>query len=194
MLAMTRDSFLRHAITEGRQGTAMIAFGAKFTEADIDNLVSYLRSRASGWEVKKPVLQTPPEASDYVIKPRAENADFKLKDEKYVLSKDLYAAIEKGKRLVILDTRVISLWQMAHIKGSIPLPYYYSISEYGKLFKELPNDGTWIISYCECPRAAAESVNKKLRDYGFKNTAVLWEGAFGWVAKGFPFERGEVID
>jgi hypothetical protein len=28
---------------------------------------------------------------------------------------------------------------------------------------------------------------------GFENTAVLWEGAFGWVGLGYPVSRGETI-
>ena len=43
------------------------------------------------------------------------------------------------------------------------------------------------------PRAAAESVNKKLTALGFKNTAVLWEGIQGWVALGYPVFRGETV-
>lgn len=55
---------------------------------------------------------------------------------------------------------------------------------------DLPTDGTWIVLYCECPRAAAESVNKRLRDRGFTNTAVLWEGIGRWVSLGYPVSRG----
>jgi rhodanese-related sulfurtransferase len=83
----------------------------------------------------------------------------------------------------------MSMWQMAHIEGSVPLPYYYD--DVTKVADDLPRDGTWIVSYCECPRAAAEYVNKQLVDLGFKNIAVLWEGAYGWVGLGYPMSRGE---
>ena len=93
--------------------------------------------------------------------------------------------------MVLLDTRVTSLWQMAHIEGSIPIPYYQENFE--GVAKDLPADGTWIVSYCECPRAAAESVNRKLRDKGFQNTVVLCEGIQGWVTLGYPVAVGQTI-
>ena len=104
-------------------------------------------------------------------------------------SADLDKALKEKRRMVILDTRVTSMWQMANIEGSVPIPYYYD--DFDGLAKDIPTDGTWIVSYCECPRAAAESVNRKLRDRGFENTAVLWEGIQGWVSLGYPVSVGQ---
>ena len=92
--------------------------------------------------------------------------------------------------MILLDTRVTSMWQVAHIEGSVPIPYYYD--GFDGLAEQLPKDGTWIVSYCECLRAVAESVAYKLRVRGFKNTAVLWEGIQGWIALGFPVFSGAV--
>lgn len=94
--------------------------------------------------------------------------------------------------MIILDTRSMGLWQLSNIEGSIPLPYYYSDDDVGDLARDLPKDGTWIVIYCECPRAAAEYVNDRLVSLGFENTAVLWEGAFGWIGLGYPVSRGDV--
>jgi len=127
---------------------------------------------------------------DYVLNPGGEAPEFELKDGLYVLSADLYQAMQDKRRMVLLDTRNMSLWQLSHIEGSVPLPYYYQNVE--SLTKDLPRDGTWIVTYCECPRAAAEYVNRKLVADGFENTAVLWEGAFGWVGLGYPVSRGQV--
>ena len=62
--------------------------------------------------------------------------------------------------------------------------------------RDLLADDTVIVTYCECPRAAAEYVNGKIREQGFTNTAVLWEGIRGWVSLGYPVSRGEatVVD
>jgi rhodanese-related sulfurtransferase len=81
------------------------------------------------------------------------------------------------------------MWQIAHIEGSVPIPYY--TGNFEGVAEDLPDDGTWIITYCECPRAAAESVNRKLRARGFANTAVLWEGIQGWVSLGYPVAVGQ---
>ena len=81
------------------------------------------------------------------------------------------------------------MWQMAHIEGAVPVPYYASREE---AIASLPRDGTWIVAYCECPRAAADSVVKWLREEGkFENTAVLYEGIQGWVSLGYPVVAGD---
>jgi rhodanese-related sulfurtransferase/cytochrome c553 len=191
MLSMTTDTFLHHAIVNGRQDTEMPAFADKLVPEEVNAVTAFLRSRATGWDVQKPVLRKPPAVEDYVINPEGGPPEFNLKDGLYVMSSDLYRAIQDNRRMVILDTRVMSLWQLSHIEGAVPLPYYYDRGDVGALAEDLPKDGTWIVTYCECPRAAAESVNKRLVDLGFENTAVLWEGAFGWVGLGYPVSRGD---
>lgn len=191
MLSMTSDAFLRHAIVNGRQDTAMAAFGDVLSDVEINAVTAFLRSRATGWTVERVVLRKPPAVGEYVINPDGAPPEFDLKDDRYVLSSDLYDAIQNKRRMVILDTRVMSLWQLSHIEGSVPLPYYYERERLTDIAQDLPKDGTWIVTYCECPRAAAEFVNAKLVDMGFKNTAVLWEGAFGWVALGYPVAHGD---
>ena len=191
MLSLTEDKFLRYAIENGRDGTDMKAFGEKLTGDEIDALTAFLRSRATGWAVEKPVYRAPPEVGEYVINPNADAPRFDLKDNLYVMSADLNQALNEKRRMVVLDTRIMSYWQMVNIEGSIPMPYYYDYGEIERLAADLPKDGTWIVTYCECPRAAAESVNRKLGMLGFENTAVLWEGIQGWVALGYPVFRGE---
>ena len=121
--------------------------------------------------------------------PDGDNPEFDLDNDLYVSAQSLNAAIEAGNRMILLDTRVPYFWAMAHIEGSVPLPYYTSGEE---IVDALPNDGTWIVAYCECPRAAAESVARQLRLLGYKNTAVLYEGYAGWSALGYPVSAGNV--
>ena len=191
MLSLTMDSFLRYAIQNGRDGTEMPAFAAKLSDNEIDSVTAFLRSRASGWALEKPVYRSPPAKEDYILNPDAQAPEFELKDGLYVMSADLDKALRDGRRLVLLDTRVMALWQMANIEGSVPLPYYYDGVD--KLFDDLPTDGTLIVTYCECPRAAAVSVSRKLRARGITNTAVLWEGIQGWISLGYPVSRGETV-
>ena len=191
MLSLTEDKFLRYAIKNGRDGTDMKAFGEKLSGEEIDALTAFLRSRATGWAVQKPIYRAPPAVDEYVINPDGDAPQFELKDDRYVMSADLNQAFLDKRRMVILDTRIMSYWQMVNIEGSVPMPYYYDYGDIKTLAKDLPTDGTWIVTYCECPRAAAESVNRKLTKLGFKNTAVLWEGIQGWVALGYPVFRGE---
>lgn len=187
MLALTPDAFLRHAIANGRDGTPMPAFLGQLTDPEINALTAFLRSRASGWKLTKPVLAEPPPLDRIVLNPTADAPKFELKDGLYVSAADLDRAIKAGRKMVLLDTRVTSMWQMAHIAGAVPAPYYASREE---VMASLPTDGTWIVAYCECPRAAAESVVHKLREGGMQNTAVLYEGIQGWIALGYPVSAG----
>ena len=190
MLALTPDQFLRHAIVEGRQGTPMPAFGKVLSESDIDNVTAFLRSRSTGWSTATRALRTPPPLGQYVINPQGAAPDFgELRDGRYVGASVLDRELRAQRRMILLDTRVTSMWQMAHIEGAVPVPYYANRDE---AIASLPRDGTWIVAYCECPRAAADSVVKWLRaEGGFKNTAVLYEGIQGWVSLGYPVVAGD---
>lgn len=187
MLALTPDGFLRHAIENGREDTPMVAFRDILSPAQIDGVTAFLRSRSAGWEVPEPKRHTPPPLDAYVINPDAAAPEFTLTDGLYVSAAELDRELKARKRMVLLDTRVTSMWERAHIEGAVPGPYYASREE---VMANLPTDGTWIVAYCECPRAAAESVVRRLREAGVQNTAVLWEGIQGWVSLGYPVVAG----
>ena len=187
-LAHNTDHFIRHAITYGRQGTPMQAFKDKLSSQDINNLTAFLRSKASDWKDEKPVLKALPTPEQYIVNPKGDDPNFDLKDGLYVLSKDLNASLEANNRMVLLDTRVPSVWQTAHIEGAIPFPYYADLDE---TVAGIPKD-VQIVAYCSCPRAAADYTINKLRRKGYTRTAVLWEGIFGWINQGFPVARGDI--
>ncbi|MBT4521989.1 MAG: c-type cytochrome [Halieaceae bacterium] len=189
-LAHNTDEFIRHAIVNGRNDTQMNAFAGKLSADDIDNVTAFLRSRASGWKMEKPVLRQLPTADQYIINPQGADPDFKLTNNLYVSSKDLFAALNAQQRMVLLDTRVTSVWQRAHIQGSFPLPYY---ADFDAIVAELPKD-VQIIAYCSCPRAAADSVIAVLRRRGYSRTAVLYEGIFGWMNLGYPVMRSDLVE
>jgi mono/diheme cytochrome c family protein/rhodanese-related sulfurtransferase len=190
LLSLASDAFLRYAIVNGRDGTDMPAFGGVLPDSDIDAVTAFLRSKETSWTNASPVLRAPPGVDDYVINPESPAPEFQLRDSVYVLSEDLDRALRENRRMVLLDTRVTSAWQVAHIEGAVPIPYYSD--DFAEVARHLPNDGTWIVSYCECPRAAAESVTVKLREAGFANTAVLYEGINGWVSLGYPVFSGQI--
>lgn len=186
-LAHNSDEFIRYTIAKGRQNTPMVAYEKILSEDDIDNLTAFIRSRDEGGKLNKAVLRGLPKPQDYIINPDGDDPNFKLDEGIYVSSKNLYQAMKDKRKMVLLDTRVPSVWQTAHIEGSVPVPYYYDAD---RAVQDLPKD-VQIVAYCSCPRASAEYVVKKLRSKGYKNTAVLYEGIFGWQNFGYPLVRGE---
>jgi cytochrome c oxidase cbb3-type subunit 3 len=56
---------------------------------------------------------------------------------------------------------------------------------------KLPKDGTWILAYCGCPHAASGRVMDTLRAQGFPRTAVIDEGIFEWIRRGYPITYGK---
>lgn len=186
-LAHNKDEFIRYAIEKGREDTPMQAYENVLSQEDIDNVTAYIRSKATGWTDGKMALKPIPTPDQYVVNPQSDNPDWELSEGRYITSEQLYAAMQAKKKMVLLDTRVTSVWQRAHIEGSIPFPYYSNLE---RRVKDLPKD-VQIVAYCSCPRAAADYIIDKLGDMGFDNTAVLYEGVFGWMNKGFPVTRAE---
>ena len=190
-LAHNKDEFIRYAIEQGRDGTPMRAFSGILSEADIDNVTAYIRSLARDEaSAGRIALRALPAPEEYVLNPDAPDPDFTLAEGRYVSAADLYAAMVEGRRMVLLDTRVVSVWQRAHLAGSVPFPYYSELE--GKV-EHLPRD-VQIVAYCSCPRAASDYVIDQLAELGYSRTAVLYEGIFGWMNQGFPVVSADVDD
>ena len=187
-LAHNTDEFIRHAIENGRQDTPMKAFKDTLSQHEINNVTAFLRSKSLGWKEERTILKELPTPEQYVINKNGQDPNFELQDGMYVSSSHLFAALQENKKMVLLDTRVPSVWQTAHIEGSIPFPYYADLDE---TVAGIPKD-VQIIAYCSCPRAAADYTIKKLRKRGYTRTAVLWEGIFGWMNLGYPVMRGDI--
>ena len=187
LLANATDAFLKYAIVNGRDGTPMVAFADQFEDAEINALVAFLRSQASGWQPEPPELVEPPAPADYVLNPDGDEPAFTLREGRYVPAAEVVQALEEKRRFILLDTRPASAWQRSHIPGAVPMPYYREGDRAGE---NLPNDGTWIVAYCACPHAASDFVINNLRKLGYANTAVIDEGILVWTAMGLPVTAG----
>jgi cytochrome c oxidase cbb3-type subunit 3 len=190
LLANASDAFLKYAVVNGREGTPMVGFDDRLNEADIDAVVAYLRSQASGWSPEPPALRKPPTPEEYVLNPEGEAPSFTLREGRYVPAAEVVKALEDGNRFIILDTRPASAWQRSHIPGAVPMPYYRDKARAGD---NLPKDGTWIVAYCACPHAASDYVINNLRALGYEHTAVIDEGILVWTAMGLPVTAGEKL-
>jgi mono/diheme cytochrome c family protein/rhodanese-related sulfurtransferase len=188
LLATATDEFLKYAISEGRDGTPMIAYKDILSDDEINGVTAFLRSRASGWNIPNTESVTIPEPENYVLNPNGKAPSFDLKEGLYVSSKQVYEAMQDSTRMIILDARSEVAWRQTHIPGSIPVPYYKEPEEF---VDDLPNDGTWIVAYCACPHAASGRVINSLRRYGYKNTAIIDEGVLVWAQLGYPIKNGQ---
>jgi cytochrome c oxidase cbb3-type subunit III len=185
-LATASDAFLHHAIVHGRPGTTMPAFGSTLKPKQIDDLTALLRS----WARTAPDAVTgevPPAFENVVIHPDGPAPEFSpLREGRYVPVDEVHAAFQSKARMIVLDARPTSDWIKSHVPGALPVPYY----DPDRMIDSLPRDGTWIISYCGCPHAASGKVMDALRAEGFENTAVMDEGIFVWMSRGYPTTTG----
>lgn len=187
LLANASDAFLNYAIVNGRDGTPMVSFADTLEEGEINAVVAFLRSQASGWKPEPPTLVEPPAPADYVLNPDGEEPEFTLREGRYVPAAEVVQALADKRRFILLDTRPASAWQRSHIPGAVPMPYYREGDSAGE---NLPNDGTWIVAYCACPHAASDYVINNLQKLGYRNTAVIDEGILVWTAMGLPVTAG----
>ncbi|MCC7538354.1 MAG: c-type cytochrome [Deltaproteobacteria bacterium] len=184
--ATASDGFLRFTVEHGRRDTAMPAFVAMLGETEIDDVVAHVRTlRRSDMPPDWPV-ESVPTVDSLVINPDGEPPTFELRDGRYVPAIVVKAALDAGRRIILLDARTTSDWMLGHIPGAAPFPFY----DVDALAAGLPDDGTWIVAYCACPHAASGRVVDMLRKRGFANTAVLDEGIFFWRDQGYPMATG----
>jgi mono/diheme cytochrome c family protein/rhodanese-related sulfurtransferase len=187
LLATATDEFLKYAISEGRDGTPMIAYKDILSEDEINGVTAFLRSRASGWDIPNTESVTIPLPENYVLNPEGKAPNFDLREGLYVSSKQVYEAMQDSMRMIILDARSEVAWRQTHIPGSIPVPYYKEPEEF---VDDLPNDDTWIVAYCACPHAASGRVINSLRRNGYKNTAIIDEVCLSGHNSGILLKTG----
>lgn len=177
-LHIATDSFIDYAIRKGRPGTKMEAYAGRLNPSQISDIIAYLRTFQNPTPAS--TLAGPTGKEPMVINPKGKQAQFTLKEGRFVPAADVAAALAAKKRLVILDARATSDWMLGHIPGAISMPYYEM-----KRIGEVPKDGTWVLAYCACPHHASGEVVDALRKLGYPNTAVIDEGITFWKQKGY---------
>jgi len=186
-LASASDGFIRYAIEHGRRDTPMPAYAQRLRPQQIDDVTRYVRTLIRNVDTTPPSGEVPPTFATVVINADGPEPLFPpLRDGRYLPADAVKEALDQGARMVLLDARPTSDWLKSHIPGALPVPYY----EPRKMVDAIPNDGTWVIAYCGCPHAASGQVMDTLRQMGFANTAVIDEGIFVWMARGYPLTFG----
>lgn len=182
-LASASDAYMRAAIVEGRPGTPMEPWLGKLTAGDIEDVIAYVRSLARPVPVAPVALPSPAPTIPVVMNPKGAPPELSLRLGRYASVDDVAAAYDQKRRFVLIDARPTSDYLRMHIPGAISVPYFDM-----RDLDKVPNDGTWVISYCVCPHEESGRVLEELRKRGYENTAILDEGFFVWADRGHPVE------
>lgn len=180
-LASASDAFLRVAIVEGRPGTVMEAWKDKLSAGEIEDVIAYVRSLARPVPAAPVVPPSPAPMLPVVIHPEGMAPDFALRLGRYASVADVAKAYAEKRRLIMIDARPTSDYLRLHIPGAISVPYFDM-----RDLDKVPNDGTWVVSYCVCPHEESGRILEELRKRGYPNTAILDEGLFVWTKQGHP--------
>lgn len=173
------DGFLKHAVVNGRPDSKMLAFSQTLKDAQIDDVVAYLRTMA-----KQPVpnaqLPAPTGHEPVILNPQGKNPTFTVKEDRYVSAAQVHDALAAHRRMIIIDARPPSEWSQVHITGAISIPYYQT-----QRLDQLPKDVT-VLAYCACPHHLSGTVVDTLRNHGHAAAFVLDEGINEWHRRGYP--------
>jgi cytochrome c oxidase cbb3-type subunit 3/ubiquinol-cytochrome c reductase cytochrome c subunit len=184
-LTEVSDGYLYTSIAEGRRDTPMPSFAATLSEAQIADIVALLRS----WEREPntdPLPPFEPDVSDACLNPGGPDPAFELVDDRFIGVDAVHTALAAGSKMIIMDARGHADFVEGHIEGAVSVPFYQLES----VIDELPKD-VWIVAYCGCPHAISGQAFDALRAAGFTKTAVLDEGYYVWVERGYPVATGE---
>jgi cytochrome c oxidase cbb3-type subunit 3 len=182
-LASASDAFLRVAINNGRPGTPMEPWKSTLAASEIEDLIAYVRSLARPVPAAPVVPPSPVPAQPVVMNPTGRPPELTLRLGRYASVADVAKAYAEKRRLILIDARPTSDYLRLHIPGAISVPYFDM-----RDLDKVPNDGTWVVSYCVCPHEESGRVLEELRKRGYPNTAILDEGLFVWTQQGHPTE------
>lgn len=185
-LTVASDAFIKHAIVQGRPKTKMLAFGTVMSDADIDDVVAYVRQLGTA-STAPTLLPEPTGKEPLVLNPKGGDPQWKPHDEKFIGVDDVAAALKAGKRMIVIDARPPSDWRRVHITGAVSIPYH----DMARL-SEVPK-GVYVVAYCACPHHLSGIVVDELRKRGHERAYVLDEGINIWHQRGYPVIAAEGV-
>jgi len=187
LLEDASNGLLRLAITDGRPGTKMPAFGKKLGKQGVEDVLSLLRI----WQVRpsmalKPIQHPPPIPLGPVpLNPKGP-APVGFKKYPATTPADVVKKqLDRHARMALLDARAPSAYANEHIAGAVSVPFYDPDPFVSKLPKK-----TWLVCYCSCPHAESGQLASALEKKGFAKVTVIAEGLGVWKARGYPTKTG----
>jgi len=188
LLLSASNGFLRHAIREGRFGTAMPGFAAVLGDDAIEDVLALVRS----WQarpaavVQAPSTRPPPLPLGPVpLNPRGPDPNGFQPFPGTTPADTIKAELDRHARMALLDARAPSDYTAEHIIGAVSVPFY----DPDPYVADLPKD-SWLVCYCSCPHAESRGLAQSLMSKGFTKVTVLDEGLGVWKARKYGTESG----
>lgn len=104
-----------------------------------------------------------------------------------VTAEQVKALLEARERMVIIDLRPAADFQRSRLPGARSVP----MKDLAKRFREIPQSGR-VVLYCDCSQnEIIEQAYQVLKDYGYRNTAVLADPFQDWLRRKLPLEVGK---
>ena len=103
-----------------------------------------------------------------------------------VTAEQVKGFLDASEKMVLIDLRPAIEFQKARLPGARSVP----MKELEKRFREIPQSGR-VVLYCDCSQnQIIEQAYQVLKDYGYRNTAVLADPFQDWLRRKFPVETG----
>ena len=103
-----------------------------------------------------------------------------------VSAEQVKSFLEAREKLVLIDLRPLGDFQKTRLPGARSLP----LTELDRRFHEIPKSGR-VVLYCDCPQnQIIEQAYQLLKDYGYRNTAVMADAFQEWLRRKYPVETG----
>jgi rhodanese-related sulfurtransferase len=94
--------------------------------------------------------------------------------------------LDAREKIILVDLRPVKDFQKTRLPGARSLP----MQELDKRFHEIPKSGR-VVLYCDCPQnQIIEQAYQLLKDYGYRNAAVMADAFQEWVSRKYPVESG----
>jgi rhodanese-related sulfurtransferase len=94
--------------------------------------------------------------------------------------------LDAREKIIFVDLRPAKDFQKTRLPGARSLP----IKELDKRFHEIPKAGR-VVLYCDCPQNdVIEQAYQLLKDYGYRNIAVMADTFQEWQKRKYPVETG----
>ena len=103
-----------------------------------------------------------------------------------VTAEQVKAFLDARERMVLIDLRPAVEFQKIRLPGARSVP----MKELDKRFREIPQSGR-VVLYCDCAQnQIIEQAYQLLKDYGYRNTAVMADAFQDWLRRKYPVETG----